>query len=148
MNLTIDASVFVASARIKEPEYLASRRFLQQSRIRGVDLFCPILVLPECAASISRSTGDPALAEELVALIESFPRLNLVPLDPSMGHRAVRIAATYRLRGADSVHVAVAEANSASLIAWDADMSKRGSLLVNAMTPSAWLEAYVNVNSD
>ena len=89
---------------------------------------------------IARSTDDPALAEELVVLIESFPRLNLVPLDPPLTRRAVRIATTYHLRGADSVYVAVAEANNATLIAWDAEMLERGSHLVSAMAPAALIE--------
>ena len=142
MNLTVDASVFVASARTTDTEYLTSRQSLQQARTLAADLFCPILVLPECAAAIARSTGDPALAEELVVLVKSFPRLNLLPLDPPRIRRAVQIDTTYLLRGADSVYVAVTEANSATLIAWDAKMLERGSHLVNAMTPSAWLERY------
>lgn len=143
MNLTIDASVFVASARTAEAEYPASRRFLQQAQMQAADLFCPFLVLPECAAAIARSTGDSALADKLVELIESLPQLNLVPLDSALTRRAVRIAAAYRLRGADSVYVAVAEASNAVLISWDAEMIERGSGLVGAMTPSAWIERNV-----
>jgi len=143
MNLTIDASVFVASARTAEPEHLTSRQFLQQALARAVNLFCPILVLPECAAAVARATGDPALAEELVGLIEGLPRLTLVPLDTSLTRHAVHSATTYRLRGADSVYVAVAETTNAALIAWDAEMLERGLHTVDVMTPTAWLEKYL-----
>ena len=61
MSLTIDASVFVAASRTEEPYYDASRRFLVQAREQGTELFCPALVLPECAAAIVRPTGDSQL---------------------------------------------------------------------------------------
>ena len=82
MILTIDASVFVAAARPQETHYSVSRQFLQQARSQNATVFCPTLVIPECAAAIVRPTGDMALAEELVALIAGFPGLRLVSLDP------------------------------------------------------------------
>ena len=140
MNLTVDASVFVAAARTEEAHYPVSRRFLLQMRTQDTSLFCPILVLPECAAAIVRSTGDSALGEELVALIESVPGLHLVSFDPPLAHRAVQIATHHRLRGADSVYVAVAEAFNATLITWDAEMLERGADIVTTMTPSQWMD--------
>lgn len=44
MNLTIDASVFVAAARVEEAYNLASRRFLLHVQAQGVSIFCPALV--------------------------------------------------------------------------------------------------------
>jgi len=140
MNLTIDASVFVAAARTEETNYLSSRRFLLRVRARDTSLFCPILVLPECAAAVARSTGDSALGEELVALIESVPGLHLVSLGSPMAHRAAQIATHHRLRGADSVYVAVAEAFNATLITWDVEMLERSADVVTTMTPSQWID--------
>ncbi len=139
MNLT------VAAARTEEMHYLVSGRFLQQLWTPGTNLLCPILVLPECAAAIARPTGDLALGEELVALIESVPGLRLVSLDLSLAHRAVQIATHHRLRGADSVYVAVAEAFDTALITWDAEMLERGAGIVTTMTPSQWLDEQVAV---
>ena len=64
VKFTIDASVFVASARSDEPNYLISRDFLREAQTHEV--YCPSLVLVECAAAIARQTRDPSLAEELV----------------------------------------------------------------------------------
>lgn len=58
MNLTVDASVFVATSRREETHYPASRRYLQQVRAQGSSLFCPILVLPECAGGIAGDVQD------------------------------------------------------------------------------------------
>jgi predicted nucleic acid-binding protein len=139
MILTIDASVFVAAARPQESHYSVSRQFLRQARSQDVMVFCPTLVLPECAAAIARPTGDVALAEELVALIADFPGLRLVSLDPSLAHQAVQVATRHRLRGADSVYVAVANAANATLITWDDEMLDRGAGVVTTRTPQQWM---------
>ena len=143
MNLTVDASVFVAASRANEVYYLASRQFLQEARAQRCNLYCPTLVLPECAAAIARPTGDATLAEEFVSLVENFPRLQLVPLDVPLAHRAVQVARDYCLRGADSVYVSVAETFDSGLIAWDAEMLERGADVVATMTPLEWTEEQV-----
>ncbi|MCK5118295.1 MAG: PIN domain-containing protein [Candidatus Latescibacteria bacterium] len=139
MNCTIDASVFVAAVRVEEDNYTISRRFLQQVRAETVTVFCPTLVLPECAAAIARPTGDAALVEELTMLIESYPGLSLVALELPLARRAVQIATAHRLRGADSVYVAVAEAFDAPLITWDMEMLQRGPAVVPTHTPTEWV---------
>ena len=143
MNLTVDASVFVAASRADEVHHLASRQFLQQARAQRCNLYCPRLVLPECAAAIARPTADAALAEELVSLVESFPRLQWVPLDVPLARRAGKVARDHRLRGADSVYVSVAETFESELIAWDAEMLERGADIVTTMTPLEWTEEQV-----
>jgi predicted nucleic acid-binding protein len=142
MSLTVDASVFVAASREEEVHYHASRQFLQQVRAQAqhLNLYCPALVLPECAAAIARPTADAGLAAELVSLVEDFPALHLVPLDLPLARRAAQIARDYRLRGSDSVYVSVAEALGTTLIAWDAEILERGADVVITMTPSEWTE--------
>jgi len=140
MNCTVDANVFVAAVRLGEEHYAVSRRFLHLVRAEAVAVFCPTLVLPECAAAIARPTGDAALVEELTTLIESFPDLRLVTLDLPLARRAVQIAMTYRLRGADSIYVAVAETFNATLITWDAEMLQRSPAVILTLTPTEWVE--------
>jgi predicted nucleic acid-binding protein len=140
MNLTVDASVFVAASRADEVHYQASREFLQQIQAQRCDLYCPTLVLPECAAAIARPTADARLAEELVLLIEGLPRLHLVALDLTLAQHASQVAREHRLRGADSVYVSVADIFDSSLIAWDAELLERGAGVVTTMTPLEWME--------
>jgi predicted nucleic acid-binding protein len=139
MNCTIDANVFVAAVRLEETHHAISRRFLARIQAKAVAVFCPTLVLPECAAAIVRPTDDVALTEELVMLIASFPALRLVAIDSPLAHRAAQVATTYRLRGADSVYVAVAETFHTTLVAWDAEMLQRSPAAVAACTPAEWL---------
>jgi len=139
MRCTIDASVFVASARSDEPGYLISRNFLRKAQ--SLEVYCPTLALAECVAAIARQTGDPSLAEELAVMIEDFPCINLIPLDLALARKAAQIAITHKLRGADAVYVAVAEAFDTTLISWDQEMLSRSASAVTTMTPESWIGA-------
>jgi predicted nucleic acid-binding protein len=88
MRWTIDASVFVSSARSDESSYLISRNFLRS--VQSLEVYCPTLALAECAAAIARQTGNPSLAEELVAILEDFPGMNLIPLDLTLARKAAK----------------------------------------------------------
>ena len=140
MNCTIDASVFVAAARATEVHHATSLDFLRRVQKQAADLYCPALVLAECAAAIARQTDQPILAERIVALIESLPRLLLVSLDVPLARRAAEIAIAHRLRGADAVYAAVAKAFDATLITWDAEMLQRAPTVLPTLTPSEWIE--------
>jgi predicted nucleic acid-binding protein len=140
VRCTIDASVFVASARSDESNYLTSRRFLSEAR--SEEVYCPTLALAECAAAIARQTGDCHMAGEMVGMIECFPGINLVSLDLPLARRAAQIAVEHRLRGADAAYVALADAYDAALISWDQEMLKRCPAAVETMTPAQWLEAH------
>jgi predicted nucleic acid-binding protein len=73
-------------------------------------------------------------------MIENFPGIQLVSLDHSQARRAAEIAVEHRLRGADAVYVAVADAFDAALISWDQEMLKRCPAAVETMTPEEWCE--------
>lgn len=141
--ICIDASVFVAAARAAEEQHADSMAFLREVQAQGEEVYCPTLVLPECAAAIARRTDDPDLARQLVLLIEQYPRLHLVALTLPLAQRAAQIAAMHQLRGADAVYVAVAGAVGARLITWDVEMLNRGAAVVSTATPTMWLEESV-----
>jgi predicted nucleic acid-binding protein len=146
MNVTIDASVFVATTRSKETQHSVSRQFVEEIQRRQIDLFCPLIVLPECAAAIARPTGEAELGEQLVALVTSLLNMNLANLDSTLAHRAAQIAAYYRLKGADAIYVAVAEAFDATLVTWDNEMLERGASIVSTMSPAQWLAEQSSLN--
>lgn len=139
MSLTVDASVFVAAARSAEQHYADSLQFLTDVQTQAEMLICPVLVLAECAAAIARPTGNPDLTLQLVGLIEALPHLQLVPITHLIARRAAQLAADHRLRGADSIYVAVAEQSGSVLIAWDKEMLERAAQVVRTMTPTDWL---------
>lgn len=71
--------------------------------------------------------------------------MNLISLDLARVLQAARLAATYRMRGADAVYVAVAQEIGTTLITWDAEMLSRGAQAVAVMTPSDWLAANLTI---
>lgn len=142
MKLVLDANVLVAAVRTPETDHLPSLHLLQQAERRAVGFFCPVLVLAECAAAIVRQTDRPVLAERAITLIDSLSNLRLVVVDDLIARRAMRIAIAQRLRGADAVYVAVAEACGATLVSWDAEMLQRGAAVVTTMTPADWLQTH------
>jgi predicted nucleic acid-binding protein len=140
VSVTVDANVLVAAARASDVHHAASADFLRGVERQHELLFCPTLVLAECSAAIARQTDDPFLAERIEALIESFPNLALIALDITLARRAAHLARDYRLRGADSVYLAVAETLDAPLITWDGEILERGPADVPRLTPIEWLE--------
>lgn len=139
MSVTIDASVLVAAMRAAEAENAVSRSFLERLDAREVPIYCPVLAVPETAAAVARRTRDAGLAQEVMGIIETLPRLCFVGLDLSAAKQAAGIAIAHRLRGADSVYVAVAQASEAELITWDTEMLERAAAVVPTMTPADWL---------
>jgi predicted nucleic acid-binding protein len=142
MKCTIDASVFVTASRPQEENYEISLAFLCEIQEQGWQVDCPTLVLPECSAAIARTTGDGLLAKDIVALIEEFSNIHLVPLSHQLSQQAADIAAEIRLRGADSIYVAVAKTSGALLVTWDKEMKNRGEAVIPTLTPDMWFREY------
>lgn len=139
--LTVDANVFVSAHVRTEAHHADSDQFLNRLVQTAVSLFCPTLVAPETAAAIARSTGDTGLTHAAVSQIDGFPYLSLIALTPDRALLAAAVAVVHRLRGADSVYVAVAQEFGTTLITWDQEMLTRGASTVAVMTPSDWLAA-------
>lgn len=57
MSLTLDASVFISSARPQEIHHPVSLSFVNRLFTLDQPIVCPSLVLPECAATIDRQTN-------------------------------------------------------------------------------------------
>lgn len=144
MTCTIDASVFVATARADEAQHTVSLKFVRWVRGQRMPIFCPTLVLPECAGAIAKPTGESADAQQLVQFLGQFHGMCFVSLAMPLAERAAEIAIACRLRGSDSVYVAVAEAFGTSLITWDKEMLARAPALVPTMTPAEWLAQHAS----
>jgi uncharacterized protein (DUF1501 family)/predicted nucleic acid-binding protein len=102
---TVDANVFVSDAVPVDVHHADSQSFLTAVRLRGDSVYCPTLVLVEAAAAIARPTGDSVLAERTSDLIRRFPNMKLIGLTLARARRSLNIAATHRLRGADTIYI-------------------------------------------
>ncbi len=111
-----------------------SRSWLEQ--IASDQLWvAPALLLPEVASAVSRATGRPLLARRAVRLILRFPALRIVAIDAELAETAARLAGDQRLRGADSVYVALAKQLALPLVTLDLEQASRASEVVRAGPP-------------
>jgi predicted nucleic acid-binding protein len=113
-------------------ESLAALTAIQE---RGDPIIVPTLLLPEIAAAVARASDDRDGALEYANATAGLPHLTLVTLTPTMARQAAELAATYRLRGADSIYVAVARRYGTTLVSRDGEQRSRGSAVVACQTP-------------
>lgn len=76
------------------------------------------------------------LARQFVAALSRLPHLVLVPLDAALAPQAEDVAAQHRLRGSDSVYVAVALRFGSGLVALDREQRERAASLLTTQTPA------------
>lgn len=114
--------------------HAVSRSWLEQ---RAADqlLVAPSLLLPEVASAVSRATSRPLLARRAVRLLSRLPALRIVAVDAALAEAAARLAGDQRLRGADSVYVALAKQLSLPLVTWDLEQASRASEVIHAGAP-------------
>lgn len=132
---TIDASVFVNAFNPHEEGHEASLAALTAIRERGDPVIVPTLLLPEIAAAVARASDDADGALAYASATAGLPHLTLVALTPTMARQAAELAAAHRLRGADSIYVAVARRYGTTLISRDEEQRVRGSAVVACQRP-------------
>lgn len=133
---TIDASVWVNADSPNEPQQPMSRSLLDRLRGGAVPIFLPTLLAAEVAGVISRTRGNPLLAEQMASALLALPSVRWIPLDDRLGRLAAELAAKHRLRGADAVYAAVALANGCELISLDQEHLTRLTAVVRTSTPA------------
>jgi predicted nucleic acid-binding protein len=99
-----DADVLIYAAAPMHPVGSAVRALLDQARPGASAGVGSVMLLPEMLSKPVRDGDGPTIA----ALAAVLGRLDLVPVDAAVARLAVVLAAQYRLRVADSVHLATA----------------------------------------
>lgn len=107
-SIVADASVWVSLFVPQDLYHEPSRRWLREHSSAGNATVAPIILLAEIAGAIARRTGDSALAWQSVQAALRVPGLRLVTINRRLGLLAATIAANERLRGADTLYLAVA----------------------------------------
>jgi predicted nucleic acid-binding protein len=138
---TIDASVFVSAFNSYEIGHRQSHKLLERLQARRLPLIEPTLLLPELAASVARVYQDEEMARAFAHSVRSLLNLFVVPLDETLAELAVDIAAKQRLRGSDTVYLAVAQHYGTALVTLDQEQYNRGSEIVPTHTPSEVIDS-------
>ena len=122
----IDASVYITLLDESDPEHANCLAWFVQAAAVDEPILAPVLLLSEVAAAISRGRNDPVLAIEAVRLLEDSAVVQLVAVSRELASDAGRIAAEQRVRGADSIYLALARQLDDTLITLDRQQLQRG----------------------
>jgi predicted nucleic acid-binding protein len=140
--VTVDASVWVASAVASETHHATSMELVRLLWRHQVRLVQPTLFPIEVAAALGRRFPRSGQAQSAVQQLASIPRLAVVPLDAELAPLATRLAADHGLRGADAVYVATALMADATLLTLDEEVIRRAVAMVPVQTPQQWLASW------
>jgi predicted nucleic acid-binding protein len=134
----VDASVWVAAQFRAEPHHAASVDCLSRALLEEEEITLPWLAWVECVAAIARKTSNPPLAKREGSKLVGLTNIRWLGLDEQLAADAADIAATHRLRSADSIYVAVAQRTSATFVTLDAEVHHRCSGVVACVFPAEW----------
>jgi predicted nucleic acid-binding protein len=134
----VDASVWVARYKPTDANHAASRQWLNHVFDNRVQVVSPALLLPEAAGPIAREASELDARRVLSELLRLLT-LRLVPLRIELAGVAAQLAARLRMRGADSVYVALAYDLDMPLVTWDDEQRSRGGAVVTVRTPEELL---------
>jgi predicted nucleic acid-binding protein len=132
---TVDASVFVNAFNPHEDGHAGSLEILRAIHQTADPIIVPTLLVPEIAAAVAHASDDTNGAIQYANVTATLPQLMLIPLTGATARHAAELAATHRLRGADSVYLAVARRYGTSLVSRDEQQRTRGAAIVTCLTP-------------
>jgi predicted nucleic acid-binding protein len=116
--------------------HAVTHAWLTEMLLTAVPLIAPNLLLAEVGGAIARRCNDTALGQKVIDRLLAIPTLRLVNADHRLGLEAGRLAAIYRLRGADAFYVAVADQLQRPLVSWDREHLTRVTDLITVYTPA------------
>jgi predicted nucleic acid-binding protein len=135
LRYTVDASVFVNAFNPHEDGHAESLAILAAIQEHGEPVIVPTLLLPEVTSAVARASDDSAGAVQYADATAALPHLTIVALTSTMARQAAELAAVHRLRGADSVYVAVARRYGTTLVTRDEEQRSRASAVITCQTP-------------
>jgi predicted nucleic acid-binding protein len=131
----MDASVYVALLNKSETSHSQSWAWFQGMVESGETVYAPSIILPEVAAAISRGTGDENLAQEAVKQLKGSHIITIMPVTHKLATRAAAFALEHKIRGCDSVYVALAERMDGHLVTLDQQQLERDAGAIKTATP-------------
>ncbi|MEW5987107.1 MAG: type II toxin-antitoxin system VapC family toxin [Chloroflexota bacterium] len=133
---TIDASVHVNALNPVEPGSAESQAFLDHVYRHLLPVFSPTLLLVELSASIARAFNNAGQGVAFAEAVHRLPGTVWVLLDELLAEEAARVAAQYRLRGADAVYAAVAQRYGTTLVTLHRQQLERLAPVLNVRRPA------------
>ncbi len=136
----LDASVITNSFIEKEEHHKYSKNLLSKIKKENLLVVLPEIAIPEIASSIARETQDSNIALEFTQSLRAVENFVFIAVDEKISNLSAKIAAERRIKGSDSIYVAVAYATKAKLITLDEEQKEKSKDLIQALTPVEELE--------
>lgn len=134
-SVVIDASVWTSNILPGDRNHPAAHAWIKDHIDNGGFLVAPALFVVEVAAAIARSSQNKQAAEKALSELYTFSYLRLVPVDQSLIDAPANVAAHFRLRGADSFYVAVAQQLAIPLVTFDREQLTRPASVIATIRP-------------
>ncbi len=110
--MVIDTSVWASRLLPHDSNHQAARTWIDNYILNGGSFAAPMLFVIEIASVIARETLPPnnpqADAHKAISQLYALPIMRLVPVNQALVDEATDLAADHRIRGADSLFVALA----------------------------------------
>ena len=87
------------------------------------------------SSAIARGTGDSHLALEFVEDLKNISNFAFIPIDREISDLSAKFAAYYKIRGYDSVYVAVSYIFGLKLITLDTEQIEKSKTLIKSSVP-------------
>jgi predicted nucleic acid-binding protein len=97
----------------------------------------PAFVAVEVGCALARRLQSMVMGAQAATEILAHPRIRLHALDEQLLADALGLGMRVRLRGADALYAATAQATGTTLVSWDNELIQRA----GAITPTDWLAA-------
>lgn len=118
-----------------EDHHEASNQLVEKIKREGITVVLPEIVLPEVSSAIARGTDDSQLALEFVEDLRNIPNFVFIPIDSEISNLAAQFAAHYKIRGYDSVYMAISYIFGVKLITLDTEQIERSKKMISSSTP-------------
>lgn len=130
----LDASVITNSFIASEKHHEFSKKLMDRIKNDTTPVVFPEIVLPEVAHAMAVGY-DAKTAIEFVKNMRGVPNFTFIPVDAEVSGLATRFASIYKIRGADSLYIAVASIFNAKLITLDSRQKEAAKNIIAVATP-------------
>jgi predicted nucleic acid-binding protein len=137
MSLTIDASVWIATADATDKFHQPSRDLLRKVVADGIAVIQPAFGRTEVACALARRLRDGAQGQQLTHSLMNRMVTSEIAMDVAFLTATENIGTSQFLRGADALYAATAQQSQGPLISWDNEHLQRA----GGITPTDWLAA-------
>ena len=138
-RVVVDASVWVSRLMPLEVDHEVSKLWIESFTEAGGQLVALVFLQIEVAAAVSRQTGQAAVSERALKVLNGTDAMRFIPLNSALVRAAVDVATKLQLRAGDSIYVALARQLNIPLVSWDKEQLQRAASIITTYAPSNYI---------